>query len=83
MTKSNSDLGGSDLNANLTAITHTYITGCNEKYKTVTVVNTLASLMLKYQAELELAIDSLTSGRNAESISSRRIFRQQLNYIAA
>ena len=48
----NSDLGGSDLNANLTATTKPYITGCNDKYKTVTVVNTLASLMLKYQAEL-------------------------------
>lgn len=79
----NSDLGGSDLNANLTATTKPYITGCNDKYKTVTVVNTLASLMLKYQAELELAIDSLTSSRNAESISTRRIFRQQLIYIAA
>ena len=79
----NSDLGGSDLNANLTATTKPYITGCNDKYKTVTVVNALASLMLKYQAELELAIDSLTSSRNAESISTRRIFRQQLIYIAA
>lgn len=79
----NSDLGGSDLNANLTATAKPYITGCNDKYKTVTVVNTLASLMLKYQAELELAIDSLNTGRNAESISTRRIFRQQLIYIAA
>ena len=79
----NSDLGGSDLNANLTATTKPYITGCNDKYKTVTVVNTLASLMLKNQAELELDIDSLTSCRNAESISTRRIFRQQLIYIAA
>ena len=79
----NSDLGGSELNANLTATTKPYITGCNDKYKTVTVVNTLASLMLKYQVELELAIDSLTSGRNAESISTRRSFRQQLIYIAA
>ena len=79
----NSDLGGSDLNANLTANTQPYITGCNDKYKTVTVVNALASLMLKYQAELELAIDSLNTGRNAESISTRRIFRPQLLYIAA
>ena len=48
----NSDLGGSDLNVNLTANTQPYITGCNDKYKTVTVVNALASLMLKYRKRL-------------------------------
>ena len=73
MTKSNSDLGGSDLNANLTAITHTYITGCNEKYKTVTVVNTLASLMLKYQAELELLEEMQKAFLPGESLGSNLI----------
>ena len=45
----NSDLGGSDLNANLTATTKPYITGCNDKYKTVTVVNTETEQSIPYE----------------------------------
>lgn len=71
--------GGSNKNVQVNLADYN-ITGCNDSFRLITVVNTLADLILKYQDELSVAVDSLQSPRNAESVSGRLVLMPRLEY---